>query len=235
MNSRNLKIAFFVFFFSFLALVFQNINFSKLLGTENQFFTLFQFFGPIAGAFLGPVFGAITVFLAQLGNMFLFGKSFDLLNILRLAPMIFAAMYFGAYKQQFSSKTSIVSVIIPLLAITAFVLHPVGSKVWFYSLFWLIPLIARFLPDKMVLGTFFRSLGATFTAHAVGGAIWVWSVPMPAEAWIALIPVVIYERILFASGITVSYIAFNAVLSKAVQKSPAINNVLRLEKRYSLN
>jgi hypothetical protein len=47
----------FLFIFSILVFVGDRINFSKLIGAENQFFTLFQFFGPVAGAFLGPVVG----------------------------------------------------------------------------------------------------------------------------------------------------------------------------------
>ena len=45
----------FVLIFSVLALIAYNFNFSQILGTENQYFTLFQFFGPITGAFLGPL------------------------------------------------------------------------------------------------------------------------------------------------------------------------------------
>ena len=59
-----------------------------------------------------------------------------------------------------------------------------------------------------------KSLGATFTAHAVGGAIWNYVVPMTPQMWIALIPIVIFERLVFASGITISYIGFNTILDK---------------------
>ena len=46
-----------VFLLVFMAMVFigNKINFSAVVGANNQYFTLFQFFGPIAGSFLGPI------------------------------------------------------------------------------------------------------------------------------------------------------------------------------------
>jgi len=61
----------FLILFSALALIGMNINFSKLVGAESQFFTLFQFFGPVAGSFLGPIVGALSVLIAQLSNFFI--------------------------------------------------------------------------------------------------------------------------------------------------------------------
>ncbi|MBI2576158.1 hypothetical protein HYV84_03015 [Candidatus Woesearchaeota archaeon] len=203
-----------VFISAFILLVFfgNKINFSKLIGAENQFFTLFQFFGPIAGSFLGPLYGAVAVLGSQLIDFFAAGKAFSLINLVRLLPMVFAAYYFGVKKRRS------LTVVVPLLAILAFVLHPVGGEVWFFSLFWTIPVIIKVLPIRFSNNTFLRSLGATFTAHAVGGAAWVWSVPMTAGQWVSLIPVVIYERALFAVGITVSYFVFNALLDILAEK-----------------
>ncbi len=218
----------FLILFSALALIGMNINFSKLVGAESQFFTLFQFFGPVAGSFLGPIVGALSVLIAQLSNFFIVGNEFDLLNLLRLTPMLFAAYYFG-------SKKKSLGVIIPLIAIALFVLHPVGRQVWFFSLFWTIPIIVKILPKKYSDSVAAKSLGATFTAHAIGGAFWIWTVPMTAAQWIALIPIVIYERTLFASGIAVSYIAFNAALDKLVEKLKIdVKDILSIEKRFTL-
>jgi len=220
-----------IFVAIFIALVFvgKKINFSPLVGAENQFFTLFQFFGPIAGAFLGSVFGVIAVLFAQLIDFVIVGKEVSLINLLRLTPMLFAAYYFG-------SKKKSLSIIVPLIAIALFVLHPVGRQVWFFSLFWTIPIIARLLPDKYAFGVPLRSLGATFTAHAVGGSLWIWTVPMAAGQWVGLIPVVIYERILFAAGIGISYVAFNVLLDKVLVKFnfKVPVGVLRIEKRFTL-
>src|SRR3989344_36007 len=89
-----------IFLLLFVIMVFigNRINFSALIGAENQFFTLFQFFGPIAGSFLGPFFGIISVLGAELVDFLLAGKIFTLVNVIRLTPMLFAAYYFGTKK-----------------------------------------------------------------------------------------------------------------------------------------
>ncbi len=207
-----LKRALFIALFILLVFFGNKINFSKLVGAENQFFTLFQFFGPLAGSFLGPWYGAAAVLGAQVIDFFAVGKAFSVINIVRLLPMVFAAYYFGV------KKRSLLAVLVPLLAILAFVTHPVGREVWFFSLFWTIPALIKVLPLKYANNTLLRSLGATFTAHAVGGAAWVWSVPMTAGQWVGLIPIVIYERALFAVGIAVSYYVFNSVLDILAEK-----------------
>ena len=201
----------FLLMFAVMVFIGNRINFSALMGAENQFFTLFQFFGPIAGSFLGPVFGAVSVLGAELADFSLVGKSFSLINIVRLTPMLFAAYYFGAKKKG-------INIIVPLIAIAVFVLHPVGRQVWFFSLYWTIPIIVKILPKKYSNNVLLKSLGATFTAHSVGGAAWIWAVPMTAEQWIVLIPVVAYERFLFAAGIAGSYVALNTVLDKLIEK-----------------
>lgn len=220
-----------IFLLLFIAMVFvgNRLNFSGLVGTNNQYFTFFQFFGPIAGSFLGSIFGVIAVLAAEIADFLIVGKAFTLINLVRLTPMLFAAYYFGTKKKS-------LSIIIPLMAIAAFVLHPVGRQVWFYSLFWTIPIIVMILPKKYSANVLLKSLGATFTAHSVGTAAWIWSIPMTAEQWIMLIPVTAYERLLFAAGIAGSYVVINTVLDKLTEKFkwniPA--GVLHIDKNYSL-
>ena len=215
----------FLLIFSILVFVGDRINFSKLVGAQNQFFTLFQFFGPVAGAFLGPVVGVLSVLIAETGSYLLLGKAFTLINVLRLLPMLFAAWYFGTKKDK-------LSFLIPVAAIALFIAHPVGRQVWYFSLFWTIPVIIKLLPKKYGDRIFLKSLGATFTAHAVGGAMWNYIVPMTKAAWIALIPVVIYERLLFAAGIAVSFVLLNTLLDKLDSKTKA--EYVNVDKRYLL-
>ncbi len=210
----------FLAIFSILAIFAMNINFSKLIGAENQFFTLFQFFGPVVGAFLGPFIGIISVLLAEVGNMLIFHKAFTLLNVLRLLPMLFATYYFATRKDKLNFSNW-ATMIIPLIAIAIFIAHPVGRTVWFFSLFWTIPIIITVLPKAYSNNPWLKGLGATFTAHAIGGAIWVWTVPMTKEMWITLIPIVAYERLLFALGIGCSYYLFNTLLDKIDEKTRA--------------
>ena len=203
----------FILLFAVLSFVGSQINFSALVGAENQFLTFFQFFGPMTGAFLGPVFGVLAVFISQIANSILLCKTFDLITIARLFPMLFAAAYFAYAGKGFAKMTlnsKVLTVLIPLIAIAVFWTNPAGQGAWVFALYWLIPIIALFFSKNL----FVRSLGATFTAHAVGGTIWVLIVPMTSEAWLALIPVVAFERLAFALGIAVSFIAMNSILAR---------------------
>lgn len=220
------------FLLLFIAMVFigNKINFSAVIGAENQYFTFFQFFGPIAGSFLGPIFGVIAVLFAEIVDFFVVGKALTWINLIRLTPMLFAAYYFG-------TKRKSLSILVPLAAIVAFVVHPVGRQVWFYSLFWTIPIIIKLLNAKYSGNVLFKSVGATFTAHSVGTAAWIWTIPMTAEQWIALIPVTAYERLLFAAGIAGSYVLVNTVLDKVITKFKwsIPTDILNINKNYSLS
>ncbi len=221
----------FLLLFTAIALVASNINFSQVFGAPNQAFTLFQFMGPIASGFLGAGAGVLAVLLAQVVSFVMLGKSLEFINILRLAPMLFAALYFAKYsKGAAGSRVSgrLTSAAVPLVCMALFIAHPIGSQAWQYSLYWLIPAIVLALPESL----FLRSLGSTMTAHAIGGIIWLYFIPTTAAFWMMLIPVVAFERTLFALGITGSYFALNTVLSKieAVAKS----GVVAIDRRYVL-
>lgn len=84
----------------------------------------------------------------------------------------------------------------------AFIAHPVGAQAWVYSLYWLVPIVLYAVRKKNM---FLEALGSTFTAHAVGSVIWIYCDPMTPQAWLTLIPVVLVERLVFASGIVVAY------------------------------
>lgn len=200
----------FTFLFFVVGLVTLQIPFTKLVGS-NVSFTLFDFFGPIAGAFLGPVLGIISVLTVEIVNYAVKQTPLTTGAIIRLFPMLFAVWYFGSSKKNWNSN---IVLLIPILAIIAFVAHPVGRTVWYFSLFWIIPFLAYLKKDMLVA----RSLGSTFTAHAVGGAAWIWALNLPATVWNGLIPVVIAERLLFALGISASYLLTKYALSFLIAK-----------------
>ena len=229
MKNSKRKIVFFTLFIA-LTLIAMEINFSPLLGVDEQSFTLFQFFGPVAGAFLG-IFGVFAVLVAEMINFALAGKEVTLINLLRLTPMMFAAYYFSRnMKKGLNDKLSI---IIPVLAMIAFWSTPAGAQAWYYALFWLIPIAVKFLPEML----FLRSLGATFTAHAVGASLFALAVPtMTAEIWTALLLITAVERLLFAAGITVSYILFTNILNAADKIMDwDINKIINIDRRYVYN
>ena len=215
----------FIAIFGITALLADKINFSAIVGSSSQYFTLFQFFGPIAGGFLGPIAGAVSVLLAQVATFLIGGKEISVISIARLFPMFFAAYYFATY-----DKKDWKNAVVPIAAIALFVIHPIGGKAWFFSLYWLIPIVAMMLPNNL----FLRSLGATFTAHAVGSVAWLYSFGMTPDAWVALIPVVAYERLMFAMGIGISYVAMSSVLDLVAAKSRSVSKFLSIEPKYAL-
>lgn len=208
MTSTQKKL-FFLALFTLIGFASLQIPFNKLAGS-NVSFTLFDFFAPIAGAFLGPFFGIISVLSVEIGNMLIKQTPWTQGSIIRLFPILFATFYFAAINK----KQGKWILVVPALAILTFLAHPQGRLVPHYTLFWVIPFIAfRFRKNL-----FMKSLGATFTAHSVGGAAWIWAFNLKAQVWQGLIPVVISERLLFATGIAVSFLAIKYTLNYLVSK-----------------
>ncbi len=199
------------FFFTLLIAVgfaAMQVPFSKLLGAEHIRFSLFDFYGPIAGAFIGSIGGVISVFVMQLVNWGFHGFAMDMGTVIRLFPVLFSVLYFA--------KRSKLTLLIPGVCMLAFWAHPEGRAAWYYALYWTIPFLAYPLYNKFV---FARALGATFTQHAVGGALWIWAFNMKSTLWIGLIPIVWKERMLMALGITLTYIACNYLVRVITTKT----------------
>ena len=199
-NKKAVTISLFVL----IGLLTLQVPLAKIYGTDGKF-SLFDAFAPTAGAFLGTVPGVISVLAMRLVDYAVHGTSIDRGMVLRLFPVAFGAIYFANKK-----KHEYFNIIIPVISIVAFNLNPVGREVWYFSMYWLIPIAMHFVKDRFV---FARSLGATFTQHSIGGALWVWFLHLPPQAWIALIPIVAIERFAIAVGMTASYLLFNNLLS----------------------
>ena len=212
----------FVVIFAVLGFIALQIPITQLVGSKAKFM-VYDAFAPMTGAFIGSLPGVVAVFLMQFVNFLAHGAVIeDAGTIIRFLPMLFAVLYF-AKKGKFN-------LIIPMIAIFAFVAHPVGRTVWYFSLFWTIPIIAYFLRDRFLLA---RSLGATFTAHAIGSTLWIWVFALPAPVWISLLPIVVLERSLFALGICVSFVLINNLLA-FLQKKHILNLNFNIESKYLL-
>jgi len=230
----------FLAIFAILAFAGLQIGVFSIQGANGKAFTLFEFFGPMAGGFLG-IGGAAVVFAAKLANALINGTSLSLIDVIKLTPMMFAAYYF--WKNGARGVSDKLAIVVPILAMAAFWMHPVGQGFVYikelgtsipagiYALYWTIPIIAKMLPDRL----FLRSLGATFTAHAVGCILWLYFpiIPYTPEAFIALIPVTAIERTLFALGISASYIFFTNILN-AVDNALELSKHINVEKKYVL-
>lgn len=197
----------FIIIFAALGLLISQIPISPIRGSK-QSFTPFEFLGPTSGMFLGVWPGAVSVFLVKLFNILIKRQSFDVVTLIRFFPMMLAAVYFGL------PKSKKVILVIPLLCIALFILHPQGRQVWYFSLYWLIPLICFFKKDRLIL----NALGSTFTAHAIGSTAFLYAFNLSAPVWAGLIPIVFMERMLFASGIWLFYLVINSLLDWLVKK-----------------
>ncbi len=223
MNKDLQKKILFITLFSVIGILAMQVPFSQLMGAQDIRFSLFDFYGPIAGAFVGSLWGVITVAIMQLGNWAWHGFSMDAGVLIRMLPMFFAVLYF--------TKQSKYTLLAPVIAMIAFWAHPEGRGAWYFALYWTIPLIAYIFHKKYL---FARALGSTFTAHSVGGALWIWTFNMKSAVWISLIPIVWKERILMAIGITITYIAFNYLLSALDKKFHLQLSFLKLNPKYSV-
>src|SRR3989338_926120 len=197
------------------------VPFSKLLGAENIRFSLFDFYGPIAGAFVGSISGVVSVLIMQLVNWGIHGFTLDMGTAIRLFPVLFSVLYFA--------RRSRLSLLVPAVCMIAFWAHPEGRAAWYYALYWTIPFLAYPFYNKFL---FARALGATFTQHAVGGALWIWALNMKASLWIGLIPIVWKERMLMALGISLTYIVCNYLLGLITTKTKFKLSFLPLHPKY---
>jgi hypothetical protein len=183
-----------------------------------------------------------------------------MLTVLRILPMLFAAYYFSKSKSSFTSNKAMV--VLPLLAMLVFWTNSAGAGAWYYGLFWTIPIgviainmfadnvatvklllsmVGDVLSKIPVIGRaaasyprlFLLSLGATFTAHAVGNIIWTLTVPMTSAQWALLVPITATERLIFALGISISYVFFANVLN-TVDKVLDIQKYVSIDKNYVL-
>jgi len=218
----------FVIIFVILGLLVSQIRLSPIIGAKGQSFTPLEFLGPTSSMFLGPLPGAISVFFVKLFSAVFTNQKFDIATIIRLFPMVFAAIYFGLTKAKKSDKLIL---IIPILAIVLFIAHPEGKEVWFFSLYWLIPIIAFFKKERLI----FNALGSTFTAHAVGSVAFLYAFNLSAPVWLGLIPVVFVERVSFTIGIWATYLLLNTVLDKLAAKGKILALEQLVNQKYTLS
>jgi hypothetical protein len=209
----------FIALFIFIGIIVMQFKFTQIIGS-NINFSLFDFYGPIVGGFMGSVFGLITVLAMQIINWAWHGFAVDAGTLIRFLPMLLAVIYF-------SKKTKWI-LIAPAFAMIAFWIHPEGRNAWYYALYWLIPIIMYFWHDKFILA---RALGTTFTAHCVGSILFLYVFNLKSAVWISLIPIVWKERGLMAVGITLTFVAFNYLLS-LVDKKIELHNHIKLHPKY---
>ncbi|OGD86130.1 hypothetical protein A2164_03930 [Candidatus Curtissbacteria bacterium RBG_13_35_7] len=226
-NKKNIL---FILLFIIIGFITLKISINQIAGSGVSF-TLFDLFAPISGAFLGSPIGVTAVLIIKLINL-LFGgiTNIDKASIVRLFPILFAVWYFAFKPKKQNTYQSRLILAIPIFSMLMFNLHPIGRTVWFYSMFWFIPLLVWPLREKSLIA---KSLGATFTAHGVGATIWIWLFNLPAAVWISLVPITAMERGIFALGISASYILVNNILAFLTSKKLIPQGIV-IDKRFLL-
>jgi hypothetical protein len=199
MNSLRTSLSYAVMFMLMIAGL-SWIKISFICGTHTGLFSLSHCLSPLVGLFGG---GIGAVILLTLRAIFKFSYATAASSVLLSChiPSFCAALYLALTKHN-NKVATILAAALPVACMALFCLHPVGAQAWTYSLFWIIPVAAATLSHHSF---FVHALGSTFTAHAVGSILWLYLglITAPA-AWLALIPVVICERLLFAGGMVIA-------------------------------
>lgn len=173
------------------------IKFSFILGSNFVFFSAINIAAPMVGVLGGSRNGFKSYAIQFFTKWFLLG---GLPYLGYHIPHLFASAYWN-------NDSKVIRLLLPMVCMVAFVANPIGWQACTYAMLWFVPIAIGLLKNNNI---FLLALGSTFTAHAVGSVFWIWLMaPMAPEAWVALIPVAITERILFACGMVAVYYCYN--------------------------
>jgi hypothetical protein len=209
---------FFVVLFAAVFLVASKTKMFPIFGTDLNF-SIGAMFGPTLGALLGINLGIASILLADAIGFLIGMYTFQgLASLFTFAPAVIASVYFAR-----SFKSDIKTVIIPLASMVLFWAHPIGREVWYYALFWSVPALTVIFKKQIdsalkhpVAKIYAQSLGAAFTDHAIGSVVYMYLLNIPAQFWIAAIPMTVVERLIIALGIDFSYLGVKKAM-KALQ------------------
>lgn len=236
MNKKTIFKIIFTIFSALLFLVFTKNKFGPILGT-NVKFSLSVFFGPTLAKIFGVAYGTSTIILTHIlglaagilwpGAKYIY-KIKAIKDYLTFLPIIFAGIYFSRI---FKKDKRLI--FIPLICILLFILNPIGRTVWFYSCFWLIPILISLFKEKLdkilrlpLFKIYGYSLGAAFVDHGIGSVVFLYFYlpKISASDWIASISRVPIERLMIAAGIELCYFA-ELVIIKAFEKIPVLSKI----------
>lgn len=163
-----------------------------ILGSHEVALSGFSILGPLVGLYGGGVF-SIAVFVVKSLFSGIFNPASLLSPLTWHLPTIASSLYWA-------TNSRVIRLFVPLFCIGLFIMHPIGLAAMEYSLFWFIPVIVYFMRTQNL---FANALACTFIAHGVGSVVWLYTIPMASEQWLALIPMVLVERLLFAVGMVI--------------------------------
>lgn len=161
------------------------IPFNWIVGSYHLTFSCTSMMAPV----IANQFGFSWIFLFLVSAKLWTTPSILLFLVHRLP------LFFGAYAYQ--KRTVFVNLVLPLVCMILFGIHPIGSAALPYTLYWLIPVFLFFRSNTNVS----RAVSSVFVMHAVGSVIWLYAADIPATTWMALIPLVAVERLIMMVGI----------------------------------
>jgi hypothetical protein len=184
------------------------INISAVFGISRAF-GLFSMVAPVTGVSGAGLLGLFCALVRR----FLWHHSDAVSWVVRAAhvPTICATAYW-------SFSHAAIRILIPIVCMILFWLHPIGAQAWPYALYWFIPILVYIPSTKNNI--FCTALGSTFVAHGVGSVItlYLMSALTPAQ-WLALIPVVAVERLICATVMFASYYGFTWLMRNIAYRS----------------
>lgn len=185
------------------AFVLRYCKLSFIAGSKTAFFSASQIAGPLVGLYGGWQASLIN-YSVRTVLLTVAMPSLSWLSLLAYhIPTTSASAYLGTQSR--------LRAILPIVAIVAYLIHPVGIQAPWYALYWLIPLAAVFNTRFL----FIQTLGATFTAHALGTIIYLYSGLLTYEALCILTPLVALERLTYAIGMTTAVWGINLATKSA--------------------
>lgn len=225
MNTKKFLRIIFSVISAFLFLYLTKVKFGPILGTKMKF-SLSVFFGPTLAKILGIGFGTLSIIFTHIIGLIAGIYKIKTESAFVFLPIIFAGIYFSRI---FKNDKKLI--IIPLVCILLFILNPIGRTVWFYSGFWLIPIVISLFKEKIdkvlkfsLFKTYGYSLGAAFVDHAIGSVVYLYLFQIPANFWVEAIPMTMIERLMIAAGIELCYFA-ELIIIKVFEKVPVLSKI----------
>ncbi len=150
-------------------------------------------------------------------------------------PTLAGSLYWSSYSWNFY-LAALIRLGIPATCMLLFGLHPlIGASAFSYALLWLIPIAiycASLIPQTAFSraafhSVFLQALGCTYTVHALGSVIWLYTKPMPSALWINLIPIAFVERLCFALAMTCAYSVVTSIADSIANNINTYNTQLK--------
>lgn len=201
--SWNLTLLIAAFIGSFIAI-------TPIVGSSFSFFRVNAMVLPLSGMF-GMMTMVLTVGCALVSKLNIFSFGNIIMFLVYHIPSFCGALYFASVVSHHNVLKKLLFCLIPLACMLLFIAHPVGSHVPYYSFFWLIPVITALISHNSFL---LHALGSTFTSHAVGTILWLYTHTTTVQFWHMLMPIVPFERIVLATGMTLLYYGLSYGMNK---------------------